>query len=392
MQRLARLIVLAATAVFTLPFVAPEVASATVDDQRRTVQQIVDELERLHEQADILAEDYNVAVQEKAELDKEVEAAKVRVAEKEAELDELRGDLADVAVRSFTGADADVLGPLFNDAETYSAEMRGDEFRGAALNTGAVSTDDLDALVASLEAERTNLETKVAEQEQLALDISQTLEDVEDLTAQYEERRTQEEARLGELIAQEEQRRAEEAWARAQAELAAQQQAAASSGGQSSSSNSSSGSDSSSSNASSGSSSSSSGNTQSAPAPAPSNIPAVSGLAGSAIAAAQGQLGVPYVYATSNPGVSFDCSGLTHYAWGQAGVYLPRNSRQQQASVPNVPKGSAQPGDLIFFYSPISHVGIYIGGGQMIHAPNSGTVVKVSGVSWDKVTAVGRPG
>jgi cell wall-associated NlpC family hydrolase len=57
-----------------------------------------------------------------------------------------------------------------------------------------------------------------------------------------------------------------------------------------------------------------------------------------------------------------------------------------------VPAAAAQPGDLLFYYSPISHVGIYLGGGRLVHAPNSGTVVKVSSVSWGKVTAVGRPG
>lgn len=104
------------------------------------------------------------------------------------------------------------------------------------------------------------------------------------------------------------------------------------------------------------------------------------------------QRGVSYRYATSLPGVSFDCSGLTHYAWGQAGVYLPRNSRAQAAATPRVPAAAAQPGDLIFYYSPISHVGIYLGGGQLVHAPNSGSYVKVASVSWGKVTAVGRPG
>ena len=118
----------------------------------------------------------------------------------------------------------------------------------------------------------------------------------------------------------------------------------------------------------------------------------MSGRAGVAISAAQGQLGVRYAYATSNPGVSFDCSGLTHYAWAQAGVYLPRNSAAQAASIPRVPAAAAQPGDLIFYYSPISHVGIYLGGGAYIHAPATGDVVKISSVNWNKVTAVGRPG
>ena len=118
----------------------------------------------------------------------------------------------------------------------------------------------------------------------------------------------------------------------------------------------------------------------------------MSGLAGVAVSAAYGQLGVPYSYATSNPGSSFDCSGLTHYAWGQAGVYLPRNSRAQAAATPRVPPAAAQPGDLIFYYSPISHVGIYVGGGSYIHAPATGDVVKVSPVRWGKVVAVTRPG
>jgi cell wall-associated NlpC family hydrolase len=111
-----------------------------------------------------------------------------------------------------------------------------------------------------------------------------------------------------------------------------------------------------------------------------------------AINAALGQLGVPYRFAASEPGVAFDCSGLTLYAWGQAGVYLPHNSRAQAASVPHVPIEEAQPGDLIFYYSPISHVGIYLGGGQLVHAPNSGTTVTTAAVNWSKVAIVGRPG
>jgi cell wall-associated NlpC family hydrolase len=118
----------------------------------------------------------------------------------------------------------------------------------------------------------------------------------------------------------------------------------------------------------------------------------VSSRAGIAVNAALGQQGVPYRYATSNPGVSFDCSGLTAYAWGQAGVGLPHQSAQQYASVPHVSKDQAQPGDLLFYYSPISHVGIYLGGGSLVHAPNTGSHVKVASVNWGKVSGVGRPG
>ena len=57
-----------------------------------------------------------------------------------------------------------------------------------------------------------------------------------------------------------------------------------------------------------------------------------------------------------------------------------------------MPASAAQPGDLIFYYTPISHVGIYLGGGTLVHAPNTGSYVKVAPVNWSKVTAVGRPG
>ena len=103
------------------------------------------------------------------------------------------------------------------------------------------------------------------------------------------------------------------------------------------------------------------------------------------------QQGVGYKYAAASPGVAFDCSGLTSWAWGTAGVYLPHQSAQQYASIPHVPSSAAQPGDLIFYYSPISHVGLYVGGGRMVHATSPGNPVTVASVNWGNVTGVGRP-
>ena len=102
------------------------------------------------------------------------------------------------------------------------------------------------------------------------------------------------------------------------------------------------------------------------------------------------QVGVGYRYASSVPGVAFDCSGLTSWAWGRAGVGLPRNSRAQYAATPHVPIEQIQPGDLVFSGSPIHHVGIYIGGGQMVHASQPGVGVVVSPIR--NVVGVGRPG
>jgi cell wall-associated NlpC family hydrolase len=405
-RRLSRTLIVVASIVLASPAVFPEAASAGVEDARREVERIVDELERLESQADILAEDYAVAEDSKRQLDVEVAEAEQRVAEKEAELNSLRGDLSEVAIRSFTGAGADVLGPLFSSPTQYGEGLQRDQYSRVALAVGTTTTDDLDELIASLDEEKKNLAAKREQVELLKETIVEKQAQTTELTAQYVEARADAEARLGEEIRKEEERRAAEAYAKLQAELAAQQAAADAaatatannnnnnSGGGTASTGGGGGGGGDTGTATTGGGGGSGGTSTPAAAPAPpppSNVPAVSGLAGIAVQAAYSQLGKPYRYATAGPD-SYDCSGLTHYAWGQAGVYLPRNSRAQAAATPRVPPAAAQPGDLIFYYSPISHVGIYAGGGQLVHAPNSGTVVKVAGVSWGKVTAVGRPG
>jgi cell wall-associated NlpC family hydrolase len=108
-------------------------------------------------------------------------------------------------------------------------------------------------------------------------------------------------------------------------------------------------------------------------------VVANSGAAQIAIDTAMAQRGKPYVWAAGGPG-SFDCSGLTQYAFKAAGINLPHSSRMQSQMGQSVSRDALQPGDLVFFYSPVSHVGIYIGGGQMVHAPTSGDVVKVAPV------------
>jgi cell wall-associated NlpC family hydrolase len=98
-----------------------------------------------------------------------------------------------------------------------------------------------------------------------------------------------------------------------------------------------------------------------------------------AVDTAMAQRGKPYVWAASGPG-SFDCSGLMAYAFSAVGIDLPHSSAMQSGMGQSVSRDQLQPGDLVFFYSPVSHVGMYIGGGQMVHAPTSGDVVKVSNI------------
>ncbi|WP_243060339.1 NlpC/P60 family protein [Nocardioides sp. SR21] len=122
----------------------------------------------------------------------------------------------------------------------------------------------------------------------------------------------------------------------------------------------------------------------------PSDVPA-SGRAAAAVSYAMAQVGDAYVYGAAGPS-AFDCSGLTMMAWGAAGVSLPHSSSAQYSSGPHVAASDLQPGDLVFYYSPISHVGMYIGNGLIVHAANPGTGVVVSGLySMPYVGAV-RPG
>ncbi|RYB95511.1 hypothetical protein EUA93_14870 [Nocardioides oleivorans] len=122
----------------------------------------------------------------------------------------------------------------------------------------------------------------------------------------------------------------------------------------------------------------------------PSDVPA-SGRAAAAIQYAMAQVGDAYVYGAAGES-AFDCSGLTMRAWAQAGVSLPHSSSAQYGSGPHVAASDLQPGDLVFYYSPISHVGMYIGNGMIVHAANPGAGVTVSGLySMPYVGAV-RPG
>jgi cell wall-associated NlpC family hydrolase len=119
--------------------------------------------------------------------------------------------------------------------------------------------------------------------------------------------------------------------------------------------------------------------------------PAPNPNAQAAVDAAYSAIGTPYVWGAADPSVGFDCSGLTMWAWAHAGVSLPHSSEMQYAVLPHISPSDAQPGDLIFFYSPISHVGLYIGGGRMIDASHPGDVVNVRSVSWSYVTGAARP-
>ena len=148
MRQLLRVFPVAVAIALIVPAMAPTVAQAqTVDGQRQKVEDIVDELERLEEQSNQLAEEYVEAIDTKAQLDAEIVEAEARVAAKEAELAALRGNLGEMALRSFVGGGAAPLGPLFEDSTNLNDVLQRDELARIALSAGDVTSDELDAMV-----------------------------------------------------------------------------------------------------------------------------------------------------------------------------------------------------------------------------------------------------
>ena len=118
--------------------------------------------------------------------------------------------------------------------------------------------------------------------------------------------------------------------------------------------------------------------------------PRVEGAARAAVAYAYAQLGKQYRYGAAGPD-AFDCSGLTQAAWAAAGVSLPHNAARQYSSMAHLSRANLAPGDLVFYYSDIHHVALYIGSGMVIHAPHTGDVVRVAGMDMGPIYGYGRP-
>lgn len=359
------------------PLVANSNASG-VDEAQQQVDQVLDELDSLRDQMGQIDEDYSAALDRQDALVVEVAASQARIDELTAELGDVESVLQQIAVDRFTGGDPLTLSPIFSDAATYSAAAQRAALGAIAIDSGEDDIDGLQSLVDDLAAERATLQRKQEEQASLIATLTQKQLDYDALEQTYIAKEAAAKANLGDALQAAEEARAAAAVARATASQTNNSgggAAAAPRGG--------------------------GGNTgadtgtgdDAAIAEQPvSAAPAVSGKAGIAVSAAYSQLGVPYKFAAESPGVAFDCSGLTKWAWGRAGVGMPHQSGAQYGSFPHVSNDEAQPGDLIFYYSPIGHVGIYIGGGQMIHAPNTGTTVAVATVHWNKVVGVARPG
>lgn len=324
------------------------VSADTVDDQRRRVAGIVDELERLAAQADELGERYSDTLAEKDAIEVEIKATEVKIFEYQKELAVMQANLVNSARRSFvSGGSAGTLSGILGGSGSLTDSMKRAYLGSTAANIGAANTDAMQALIDSITAERTKLDRQKKQLATAAVSLASRLSASDKLLEQYEGMRAQALRDLGSLLTEEERRRAADAEAAARKDADRFRSSI--------------------------------------------RVAAPSPQAGVAIKAAISQLGIRYRWGASSPGVAFDCSGLTQWAWAKAGVSIPRVSRSQYSALTRVPVSQAQPGDLLFSQQTFFHVGIYIGNGQMIHAPRTGDVVKISSVTWTRVLGVGRP-
>jgi cell wall-associated NlpC family hydrolase len=118
--------------------------------------------------------------------------------------------------------------------------------------------------------------------------------------------------------------------------------------------------------------------------------PAPNARAAIAVAFAEAQVGKPYIYGADGPR-GFDCSGLTMAAWGAAGVSMSHSSSAQAYEFPQVSESDIAVGDLVIYYGSLHHVGIYVGGGKIVHAPYPGTVVQYAPINSRPVAMIVRP-
>jgi cell wall-associated NlpC family hydrolase len=399
--------------------VAPAARADSVANKRREAQQIADEIDRLGERAAELGEAWNGAQLKLQQAQADVQQAQAKLADLESKLGKVRTTAGDFALKAYMYADqTSGVASLVSGASITDGSAQRAGYEIVALGNAAQVTDDMKVLIEDEQTEQAVLDAREKQQAQYAKDVAAAQSAAEAAQAQQQDALTKVKGELVVLVRQEQQRRREEA-AR-QDQIAAQQaratllaaqtapqpltqsrssSAQAFTGPTSTTTTSPSHSDNGNSASNGNGASTDNGNgdggsstqTSAAPAPPTVDVPPTSPGAAIAVRAALSQLGVPYRFAAASPGVAFDCSGLTMWAWGQAGVSLPHFAAAQYAMLPHVPLDQLQPGDLVFFYRDLGHVGIYLGNGQFIHAPHTGDVVKISPLSGRNLVGAARP-
>ncbi|WP_392508316.1 NlpC/P60 family protein [Naumannella halotolerans] len=333
-----------------------------------------DELEAAKEKVDQLQQEAAALDQDALAAEEELEKAKQALAareddeaEQQEKIDELKVQLRQVALAQYQDR---VIDP--STRVVFSADS--DNFV-SRFSTIQHITDSQNGVLQDFQASEADLASMRRESEADVATIAEQEKKAKEAQEESKAKVAEAEAVLERLTEEERQRIAEEE--RQQEEEAAAAAAVSDDSSDAETSESDSDAETSESDSDSDADSASSGSSESDSDPA-AGVPD-SDRVGKVLATAKAQQGKPYVYAATGPN-SFDCSGLTSYAYKAAGVSLPRVSRDQANVGTRVSRSELQPGDLVFYYSPISHVALYVGNGQIIHASRPGKPVGYASV------------
>ena len=332
----------------------PQAASAdAVSDKQAQANAIASKVDELNHTIERYAEQANGAQVELDGLTQQVADAQAKVDAAKAEQDQHRGELRSYAVDAYVHGTDDNSAALAASNDLTDLGQR-EGYLSAASGNRQQLIDQLRATEEDVNIQIAQLADAQAKTEAKKKDLTDRKAAASSASAQQQQLLSQAQGELATLVKAAQAKKAADDAAAA----AARAKASTGSGG---------------------------GTTNFGPPPS------VNGGAGAAIAEAKRHLGAPYQWGAAGPD-SYDCSGLTMVAWRAGGVSLPHYSGAQYSSTTHIPLSAIQPGDLIFYESPGSHVALYIGGGQIIHAPHPGGVVEYNSLYyWNTSMMASRP-
>ncbi|MFF5182740.1 NlpC/P60 family protein [Streptomyces sp. NPDC000345] len=353
---------LATAALTSVALLSQTANAAPSDDGKPSLEEVEKKVDDLYRQAESATEKYNAAKEKTTKQRKRVDTLLDDVAQRTQKLNEAREELGSFAAAQYrTGASApDTATFLLADSpqdyfdQTQLMSRLTDRQKGAVDDYFTEQSATMRKRQEATESLATLTDTQ-GDLKTAKATVQKKLGDARELLSQLT---AQEKARLAAIEKQKQEeaaRKAAELARQQAAEQAAQQQSADTTG----------------------TAGSSTSTTDSSYAT----------KAEKALAFARAQIGKPYVWGATGPD-SYDCSGLTQAAWKAAGVTLPRTTYDQVNAGTTVSLADAQPGDLVFFYDDISHVGLYIGNGMMIHAPKPGAYVREESIYYDGESAI----
>ncbi len=418
------LLAVAAVSVGSLLPMARPVGADQLSSLQAQASQIEGQIQATGMRISALGQQYDAAQNKIDTIEQQIATTEAKIAVTKKHVSSDRSTLRVAAVNAFVNdGEAVVQNPLFaGNQRTLDAQT---EYNQVAEGDLGTAVDNLRSAQSLLAAQETSLQASRQQAAAAAASARSAQQQAEQQQSEQNSALSQAKGQIATLVAQQQAAAAAAAQAAARAKIQAAQQAAAQQAAQQRSSSSSSTSSTTSTTqtpaatSTSAAASGTAGNqdtqpastpalpaattTTTSPAPQPAPVytspPSASG-GGAAVAAAESQLGVPYVWGgesprgtPGDPSGGFDCSGLTAWSWGQAGVPLPHYSGSQMADSTPVPVSDLEPGDLLF-YGPggSEHVAMYVGGGTMIEAPYTGAVVWLTPIRLDDgFVGAGRP-